>query len=56
MKKGIAFVLAAVMCLGFVGCGKEITAETVFDALSKKGKLVFDGDIEEAIEYYETKY
>lgn len=22
----------------------------------KKGKLVFDGDIEEAIEYYETKY
>jgi hypothetical protein len=42
MKKGIAFLLAAVMCLGFVGCGKEITAETVFDALSKKGKLVFE--------------
>ena len=47
MKKVIAFVLAAVMCLGFVGCGEKgnsgrINADKVFEALSQEGELVLD--------------
>lgn len=47
MKKGIAFLLAAVMCLGFVGCGEKgnsgrINADKVFEALSQEGELVLD--------------
>lgn len=56
MKKGIAFLLAAVMCLGFVGCelpgmglarkivGKTVVvnAEMVFKELEKEGELILD--------------
>ncbi len=54
MKKGIAFVLSLVMCLGLVGCGlpdtgpaqniavKTPSAEEVYEALAKIGELVLD--------------
>ena len=58
MKKVIAFLLAAVMCLGFVGCelpgmglarkivGKTASAEEIFKELAKEGELIKDTYIE----------
>ena len=45
MKKGIAFVLAAVMCLGFVGCGEKAgSAKSVYNELEKVGKLSLEAE------------
>ena len=45
MKKGIAFVLAAVMCLGFVGCGEKAgSAKSVYNSLKKVGKLSLEAE------------
>ena len=58
MKKGIAFLLAAVICLGLVGCelpgmglarkivGKTASAEEIFKELAKEGELIKDTYIE----------
>ena len=45
MKKGIAFVLAAVMCLGFVGCGEKAgSAKSIYNELEKVGKLSLEAE------------
>ncbi len=53
MKKGIAFVLAAVMCLGLVGCGEKAEgAKSVYNALEKVGKLSLEAEYQNV----ETKH
>ena len=45
MKKGIAFVLAFVLCLGFSGCGeKDGSAKSVYNALKKVGNLSLEAE------------
>ena len=60
MKKVIAFVLAAVMCLGFVGCGEKensgkTNADKVFEALSQEGELVLDTKHDDTVSYNSAK-
>ena len=42
MRKFVVFVLCAALSCGFVGCGGEVTADKVFEAISKEGNVVMD--------------
>ena len=50
MKKGIAFVLAFVLCLGFSGCGeKDGSAKSVYNALAKVGDLSLEAEYKDVV-------
>ena len=50
MKKGIAFLLAAVMCLGFVGCGEQAgSAKSVYNELEKVGGLSYEAEYKDVV-------
>lgn len=50
MKKGIAFVVAFMLCLGFSGCGeKDGSAKSVYNALAKVGDLSLEAEYKDVV-------